>query len=148
MPWRMVNGEQVQDWDCAEALDLSRMTENLRKLTHEHRIVIVDGFLLYGNAKLSELYTHRFLLHVDYDTMVARRASRVYPIDGDMDNWTDPPNYVRDIVSPTYLQQHASILSEGVTLYGWAVNVVDTSQLSADGVLQVILKLMGANNAL
>ncbi|CAN3369164.1 nicotinamide riboside kinase [Diutina catenulata] len=65
-------------------------------------IVFVEGFMLFNNSQLSELFDKRLFLYIDYDTSKERRHNREYvTAEG---TWQDPPGYFDEIVWREYVK--------------------------------------------
>lgn len=153
----------LQDWDCADSLDVEKFKEVLTKvkegnedglegLVHQgnfegkmdgvhgvkgikdavverlakgveswpenvkqRRIVIVDGFLLFGisvREQLAGLFDAKILLRARYEEAKKRRESRngYVTLEG---FWEDPPGYFDRIVWPNYVREHEHLFSVG-----------------------------------
>ena len=157
----------VQDWDCAEAMDIKRLVtalkrikagetvdavrdglpttetpeaagaksivneEVLRRLQNEvvtweaairkqrqewkrASLVIVDGFLLYGESmrEVREQLDIKILLCSKYEDSKRRREGRegYETLEG---YWQDPPGYFDRIVWPNYIKNHEFLFKGG-----------------------------------
>ena len=109
---------------------IERMKENVEKwveggpgrekLGAERGIVIMDGFLLFGESvrDVRENIDVRILLRAKYERAKERRESRsgYVTLEG---FWEDPPGYVDKVVWPNYVEEHA-LLFEGGDVEGKA----------------------------
>lgn len=166
----------LQDWDCAEALDLQRFAKVLQRLERgqldggleglvtqgnyeadgvhgvqaigeglldqlrkeveawpfalkRRKIVIVDGFLLFGKSVRGQLvpphsdasstlkprqdiFHIRILLRASYQDAKSRRQARngYVTLEG---FWQDPPAYFDDIVWPNFVEEHSHLFDHG-----------------------------------
>lgn len=77
-------------------------------------IVIVDGFLLFGESMgvIRSLFDVRLFLRADYATVKGRREARkgYVTLEG---FWEDPPGYVDKIVWPNYVNDHRFLFEGG-----------------------------------
>ncbi|ODV79980.1 uridine kinase activity [Suhomyces tanzawaensis NRRL Y-17324] len=75
-------------------------------------IVLVDGFMLFHDPALLELFDVRLFFHAPFETLKHRRESRkgYNTVAG---FWVDPPNYFADVVWPAYLQSHKYLFENG-----------------------------------
>lgn len=150
----------VQDWDCAEAINLPKLEDTLERIRNgedvepikkemassevlkgdegmreentvellkeevgrwedtlgrergetwrPRRLVIVDGFLLFGVSanSICSLFDVRILLRAGYEDSKKRRAARpgYDTIEG---WWEDPPDYFDQIVWPNFVKEHS-----------------------------------------
>lgn len=83
-----------------------------RAVLEGHRIVLVDGFMLFHEPDVAGLFDVRLFFHSSYDTLRARRAARsgYQTLDG---FWVDPPGYFSDVVWPAYEQSHRYLFENG-----------------------------------
>lgn len=77
------------------------------------RIVVVDGFLLFGKSvpRVRESFDLRILLRATYQAAKQRREARTgyVTLEG---FWQDPPGYVDLVVWPGYVEEHAFLFEE------------------------------------
>lgn len=82
--------------------------------TQAQRLVIVDGFLLFGETvkAVRECFDIRLMLRATYAAAKKRREARsgYATIEG---FWEDPPGYVDKIVWPAYVEEHAFLFEDG-----------------------------------
>ena len=151
----------MQDWDCADSLDLEKLREVLLRVKEEagevpkdlvrqgnfedgvhgvkgiheasiemirdrvarwseelkwrRKIVIVDGFLLFGrsvSSQIGSLFDRKILLRASYLEAKRRREARngYVTLEG---FWEDPPDYFDKIVWPNYIEEHGFLLTHG-----------------------------------
>ena len=155
-----IHSTGVQDWDCAEALDLIKFRQTLLNVRAgatvpdqvvkqgavqdhvdtalssldkdlienlssgvaswpaalaERRVIIVEGFLLFGQGvqqQLSDLFDLKILLRSTREAAQRRRASRngYVTLEG---FWQDPEGYFEDVVWPNYEAEHAFLFDNG-----------------------------------
>ena len=78
----------------------------------ERRIVVVDGFLLFGKSvpEVREMFDLKVMLRTSYEVAKARREVRTgyVTLEG---FWEDPPGYVDFIVWPAYVREHSYLFS-------------------------------------
>ncbi|KAG7194965.1 ribosylnicotinamide kinase [Scheffersomyces spartinae] len=67
--------------------------------------VLVDGFMLYHDPKITELFDIRFFFHAPYETLKYRREHR-HGYNTDVGVWVDPPGYFDRLVWPGYVKTH------------------------------------------
>ncbi|MCJ1480489.1 ribosylnicotinamide kinase [Schaereria dolodes] len=84
------------------------------KLAEERRMVIMDGFLLFGESvkPVRQSVDIRILLRAKYQKAKERRESRsgYVTLEG---FWEDPPAYVDKVVWPNYVEEHAFMFENG-----------------------------------
>ncbi|KAF3905890.1 hypothetical protein AA313_de0209580 [Arthrobotrys entomopaga] len=78
-------------------------------------VVIVDGFLLFGEGVLEELkgeFDVKFLIRTPYEKAKKRREDRegYVTVEG---FWSDPPGYFEHLVWPAYVKQHSYLYKDG-----------------------------------
>jgi nicotinamide/nicotinate riboside kinase len=78
------------------------------------KILLVDGFLLYGSSvlQLRPLFDVKIFLPLSYELIKARREARAgyVTLDG---YWADPEGYVDGVVWPNYVAEHAFLFKDG-----------------------------------
>ncbi|KAJ3120962.1 ribosylnicotinamide kinase [Physocladia obscura] len=75
----------------------------------QHRIYLVDGFLMMQDDRILDELDFVIFLHSNYETLKSRRDSRFayVTLEG---TWQDPPNYFSKIVYPAYTEYNARVL--------------------------------------
>lgn len=78
---------------------------------NDYHLVLVDGFMLYHDRDLLDLFDVKLFFYASFQTLKTRRESRegYQTVDG---FWQDPPGYFENIVWPSYVATH-SYLFEG-----------------------------------
>jgi uridine kinase len=71
-----LDGTQVQNWDCPEAMDMEAFYLELQRLKQSCQRVILDGFLIYVDPRILALIDIKITLSADFDTLRSRRNSR------------------------------------------------------------------------
>ncbi|KAK6535324.1 ribosylnicotinamide kinase [Orbilia ellipsospora] len=92
---------------------LERVEEGMGKRIEN--VVIVDGFLLFGEGVLEELkeeFDVKLLIRTPYEKAKKRREDRegYVTVEG---FWSDPPGYFERLVWPAYLKQHSYLYKDG-----------------------------------
>jgi len=87
---------------------LKKEVESWPEPLKDRKIIIVDGFLLFGLSvqhQLGDLFDLKFLLRARYEDAKKRRESRngYVTLEG---FWEDPPGYFDQIVWPNYVKEH------------------------------------------
>ena len=62
------------DWESPFSIDWSRFETSIQQASHNYAVVTVTGFLVFYQATINVLYDHRFLIRLDYDQFLERRA--------------------------------------------------------------------------
>ncbi|KAF6768184.1 hypothetical protein AHF37_05886, partial [Paragonimus kellicotti] len=83
------------NWDQLLKDAQNWISENGSDLSITHRILIIEGILIFECSALRQLMDLRIFLTLDYETMVARRKLRDY-------DPADPPGYFDQYVWPSY----------------------------------------------
>lgn len=86
--------------------------DKCRGVFDNKKIVLVDGFMLYHDPQIIELFDIKLFFHASYQTLKERRESRAgyTTLDG---FWVDPPNYFENIVWPAYVRSHQYLFQDG-----------------------------------
>ncbi|QRG39828.1 hypothetical protein FDK38_004285 [Candidozyma auris] len=76
------------------------------------KIVLVEGFMLFHDKEISDLFDKKLLFHGPYEVLKERRESRpgYHTAEG---FWKDPPNYFDDIVWPEFKRTHEHLFKNG-----------------------------------
>lgn len=75
------------------------------------KVVIVDGFMIYHDNTLKNMFDVRILVRAPYNVLKNRRSAR----DGyqTLDSyWVDPPFYFDEFVYSSYVQEHKHLFEE------------------------------------
>ncbi|CAD6566633.1 MAG: ribosylnicotinamide kinase [Alectoria sarmentosa] len=94
---------------------MKREVEAWPEAVKGRKLVIVDGFLLFGQsipAPLRDLFDIKFLLRASYEDAKRRRENRngYVTLEG---FWQDPPGYFDRVVWPNYLEEHGDLFRFG-----------------------------------
>ena len=83
------------------------------KLGPEKQLIILDGFLLFGESVRSvrDILDVKLLLRAKYEIAKDRRENRTgyVTLEG---FWEDPPGYFDQVVWPNYIEQHGFLFRE------------------------------------
>lgn len=93
-------GANPQYWNACNANVNDTGTETVINVT------IVEGFLIFNDAKLNELCQLKFFINASYETIFQRRNSTPWR---DTDDLPDPPTYFEDYLWPAYLKNFNAI---------------------------------------
>ncbi|KAK6458998.1 uridine kinase activity protein [Scheffersomyces xylosifermentans] len=87
-----------------EELLLKEIAHNIPNLD-KSLLVLVDGFMLFHDPEIIQLFDVRLFFHASYKTLKQRREARkgYNTVEG---FWVDPPNYFEDMVWPAYEISH------------------------------------------
>lgn len=79
---------------------------------NEYQLVFIDGFMLFHDPSLFELFDINLFYYASLETLKARRESRAgySTVDG---FWVDPPHYFEQIVWPAYEKSHKYLFVGG-----------------------------------
>lgn len=80
--------------------------------TLKNHLVFVDGFMLYHDDEILNLFDVKLFFHAPYEVLKARRAARqgYNTVAG---FWTDPPGYFDKIVWPEFANSHKHLFVDG-----------------------------------
>ncbi|EMG48723.1 hypothetical protein G210_0661 [Candida maltosa Xu316] len=94
-----------------EATLLEKITENGDKFNNK-KIVLVDGFMLFHDPEIFNLFDIKLFFHAPFDVLQRRRESRngYTTTEG---FWVDPPDYFTKIVLPAYVKSHKYLFENG-----------------------------------
>lgn len=93
-------------------------SELLKKITQmsykfkSKSIILVDGFMLFHDPAIINLFDVKLVFHAPFQTLKHRRESR----SGYTTNegfWVDPPDYFSKIVLPAYINSHKYLFKNG-----------------------------------
>lgn len=74
------------------------------------RVLLVDGFMLFHDSKVSSLFDLRIFVYADKKTLYKRRTERGAYLT-DCGEWNDPPEYFEKIVWPLYVKSHGDFFN-------------------------------------
>lgn len=115
---RKTNGAilPIESLELPSELKLSpEEREQLVHLTHiaeNTHLVFVDGFMLYHDDSILELFDIKLFFHAPYKVLKDRRAARqgYNTVAG---FWVDPPNYFDEFVWPEFAKSHKHLFENG-----------------------------------
>ncbi|GAV55626.1 hypothetical protein ZYGR_0AY00180 [Zygosaccharomyces rouxii] len=91
---------------------LQMLGHKLAPLSRSHRIVLVDGFMIYNSFKLTSKFDLKLFVRAPYEVLKARRNAR--PGYQTLDSyWVDPPYYFDEFVYDSYKSSHAHLFIDG-----------------------------------
>jgi nicotinamide/nicotinate riboside kinase len=91
----------------------AHIREEIERLQRPLKILLVDGFLLYGKSveQLRPLFNLKLFLPAPFEVVKSRREARGYvTIEG---HWVDPEGYVDYVVWPAYKEEHSFLFRNG-----------------------------------
>lgn len=91
--------------------EVEEFSAQIRSLSGFH-VVLVDGFMLYHDEEILDLFDVKLFFHAPYKILKARREARqgYNTVAG---FWADPPNYFDDIVWPEFEKSHRFLFENG-----------------------------------
>lgn len=119
---RKTNGDvlPVESRELESSLKLSKdeikeakslLNTNYSNLRSTH-VVLIDGFMLYHDSNISDLFDVKLYFRAPYNMLKARReARRGYATEEGF--WVDPPGYFDKIVWPQYVSTHKHLFEDG-----------------------------------
>ncbi|ABN68671.2 uridine kinase activity [Scheffersomyces stipitis CBS 6054] len=92
-----LTAQEVQQFEAKIAQNIPDLDNTL--------LVLVDGFMLFHDREIIQLFDVKLFFHASFETLKNRRESRkgYNTVEG---FWVDPPNYFRDMVWPAYESSH------------------------------------------
>ncbi|EGV60663.1 ribosylnicotinamide kinase [Yamadazyma tenuis] len=92
------------------AQEITELKAKLQNQLKGVKIVLVDGFMLFHDKTLVDLFDLKLFYYSTYDCLKSRRANRkgYSTIAG---FWVDPPNYFDDYVWPAYASFHKHLFT-------------------------------------
>lgn len=90
---------------------LKGLSLKLNQLLHGRKLIIVDGFMLFHDPSIIELFDLRIFVKCPRDTLQKRREHRSY--NTVETTWTDPPGYFEKVVYPAYAKSHSYLFING-----------------------------------
>ena len=118
-----------------------KIEEYITRQKGEVILVLIDGFLLYDDPKIQELFDISFFLQASKATLVARRNKRksYVTIEGFCE---EPVNYFEEFVWPCYLKYNKRILEgnkDGIIVLDSDVNSIEKcTELSVDFITKIV----------
>lgn len=103
-------------------------------IPYKERIIIVDGFLLFSDSALREMFDLEFFLYSPKNILRNRRLARTTYITAE-GQWVDPPNYFDEVVYPAYEKYNYSVLQGNVN-----VIQIDSHENSIEDVIIIALR--------
>lgn len=102
-------------------------------------ILIVEGFLIYYDAAVRNLFDMRLFLRVSRATMLRRRTERQNYVLEDGEVWEDPPFYFDEIVWPAYVEAHGRMFERGDVEHGALIQPTTNDTPDGGPVKEMIL---------
>ncbi|MCJ1472114.1 ribosylnicotinamide kinase [Lambiella insularis] len=94
--------------ECKAKITAWALQNGRKTLSAERRIVILDGFLLFGESvrQIRESIDLKIMLRAKFAKAKERRENRsgYVTLEG---FWEDPPGYVENVVWPGYVEEHS-----------------------------------------
>ena len=129
-------GKNRPDFENFQALDsIGDLVQEIKSLSQGREILLLDGFMLYWDAQLEEMFDLKLFLHAPKHTLLTRRISRPIYVT-EQGTWSDPPNYFDDVVWPNYLQYNQRVFNDDKENYV----MIDTLKHSQEEMIQVALE--------
>lgn len=101
-----------QDLSMVSHTLLEQLRLKLQPLLEGTRLILVDGFMLFHDPDIIELFDLRIFVKCSKQTLKDRRFKRSgYQTAESF--WLDPPNYFDDVVYPAYSSSHAYLFQNG-----------------------------------
>lgn len=83
-----------------------QLKEKCGQIDADVKIVLVDGFMMYNNSKITSKLDLKILIRAPYEVLKRRRAAR--PGYKTLDSyWVDPPYYFDEFVYKSYKDAHS-----------------------------------------
>ena len=93
-------------------VQLNQLKIKINDTFRNYLIIIVDGFMLFHDPYVSDLFDIKLFYHASYNTLKTRRSNRQgYSTVAGF--WVDPPNYFDDFVWPAYENSHKYLFKNG-----------------------------------
>ncbi|EDO18581.1 hypothetical protein Kpol_1048p11 [Vanderwaltozyma polyspora DSM 70294] len=75
------------------------------------KVILVDGFMLYNDKRISDLFDLKLLIRSPYSVLKQRRAARsgYQTLDS---FWKDPPYYFDEFVYKSYVETHGFLFKD------------------------------------
>lgn len=90
----------------------STIKQRYESINGDLTIVLVDGFMLFNNPKISSKFDIKLLIRSPYQVLKDRRAAR--PGYQTLDSfWKDPPYYFDEFVYKSYVDSHSFLFKDG-----------------------------------
>lgn len=100
---------KLSEQELAAAKNL--LQNELKALTEAH-VVLIDGFMLYHDTAISDLFDVKLYFRAPYEMLKTRREARAgYATEEGF--WVDPPGYFDQIVWPQYVLSHKHLFVDG-----------------------------------
>lgn len=81
------------------------LVQELQEIPKDTFLVLIDGFMLFHDENLLNLFDIKIFIYSDYATLKARREARSgYATSQGF--WVDPPKYFDKIVWPEFIKNH------------------------------------------
>ncbi|KAG0669943.1 ribosylnicotinamide kinase [Maudiozyma exigua] len=129
------NVDDVKKFSLSDQF-LKALRDKIKHIDNSYKLVIVDGFMLFNDPKISTCLDLRLLIRAPYETLKRRRNARsgYQTLDS---FWVDPPYYFDEFVYKSYEESHRSLFKDNNvegTLTAEAASEIDDFN-NDDGVL-------------
>lgn len=94
------------------AAEMAQLRLQGAPMMHGKCVVLVDGFMLFHDPTLVDLFDVKLLFHAPYAVLKHRRENRPGYLTAE-GFWEDPPGYFDKIVWPEYEKTHRYLFEEG-----------------------------------
>lgn len=101
------NVDDIKKFSLSDQL-LKDLENKIKHIDNSYKLVIVDGFMLFNDPKVSKQLDLRLLIRAPYETLKKRRNARngYQTLDS---FWVDPPYYFDEFVYKSYEENHRSL---------------------------------------
>lgn len=127
----------------AEVASLNSVLDALRRQTAQRPLVFVDGFMLYHDQSVADLFDVKLLFRAPYHVLKARREARP-GYNTEEGFWQDPPDYFDHIVWPNYVKTHGPLFVDGDCEGELTPAATGAGIVTVDGSSQVVLSVTQA----
>lgn len=96
----------MENWDCLAAIRMDKMVADVHKWKSvqeanratddsSYSLLLIEGFIIFNDRQLTQLFDKKYFIKLDYSTSAARRIHRTY-------DPPDPPGYFDAVAWPEY----------------------------------------------
>ncbi|CDR46186.1 CYFA0S22e01024g1_1 [Cyberlindnera fabianii] len=108
---RYVSDTKDQDLNSVAPEVLKQVKEMILPHLMGRKLIIVDGFMMFHDLSIIELFDIRIFIKASHDTLKQRRESR-FGYQTQQTFWVDPPGYFDKIVYPAYAESHKILFND------------------------------------